>query len=279
MLETKEKNENNKKIINQKKNVVVRIVKSKKAITLIALVITIIVIIILASIAIYLSLGNNGIFTKAKEAKEMTNKQTATDIINLKITTAQMNKYANEQRMPTLKELSEILKADGEIAYVTETSQVASTKYEVGENPSSIYTKLYEYPYEFEINSSLQLASIDGIKIANNNNNQVIIENNYLVNENCIDKENSHIDIVKYGKIVSIAFVLKMKTDIPSSSAMDLITNLPIPATKRYTIIGRESGGYTVNMCLEEGKIKLWYDGRTLNNGTELNGSVTYIEK
>ena len=37
-----------------------------KGITLISLVITIIVLIILASVGIYLSLGNNGVFTKAQ---------------------------------------------------------------------------------------------------------------------------------------------------------------------------------------------------------------------
>ena len=109
--------------------------KKQKAITLISLVITIIVLIILASVAIYLSLSNNGIFVRSKQAKEATNKQTATEIINLKITNCQMNKY------------------------------------EVGENPNSIYTKLEKYPYEFEINSSLQLASIDGNKLVTSNNN------------------------------------------------------------------------------------------------------------
>lgn len=143
--------------------------KKFKGITLISLVITIVILIILASVAIYLSLGDNGLFNRAKQAKEVTNKQEATDIINLKITTAQMNKYAEKQEMPTLKELSEVLRYDDEIQYVTEKSQVASKKYEVGENPSSIYTKLNKYPYEFEINSRLQLASINGIKIADNN--------------------------------------------------------------------------------------------------------------
>ena len=141
-------------------------------ITLISLVITIVVLIILASVGIYLSLGNNGIFTRANEAKELTNKQTATEKINLKITTAQMNKYVEKQVMPTLKELSEVLRDDNEIQYVTEKSQIASTKYEVGENPTSIYTKLNDYPYEFEINSSLQLASINGVKISQNNNTE-----------------------------------------------------------------------------------------------------------
>lgn len=144
-----------------------------KGITLISLVITIVILIILASVAIYLNLGNNGIFTRAKEAKEATNRQTATEIINLKITNCQMNKYAEEQRMPTLKELSKAL-IDDEIEYVTEQSRKqGSTEYNVpSENPSSIYTKLKKYPYEFEINGQLQLASIDGVEIATKKNNK-----------------------------------------------------------------------------------------------------------
>ena len=45
--------------------------KNLKGITLIALVITIIVIIIIAGVTINLSLGDNGIFNKAKQAKEL----------------------------------------------------------------------------------------------------------------------------------------------------------------------------------------------------------------
>lgn len=157
--------------------------KNVRGITLISLVITIIVLIILAGIAINLSLGENGIFVRSKQAKEMTNKQTATEKINLKITTAQMNKYAEKQVMPTLKELSEVLRDDDEIQYVTEKSQNASTKYEVGENPSSIFTKLNEYPYEFEINGQLQLASIDGIKVSNNIEQESTIWKKYMMNE------------------------------------------------------------------------------------------------
>ena len=44
--------------------------KDTKGITLIALVITIIVLIILAGVVITLSLGNNGIFNRAKQARE-----------------------------------------------------------------------------------------------------------------------------------------------------------------------------------------------------------------
>lgn len=144
--------------------------KKQNGITLIALVITIIILIILAGVAINLGLGENGLVNRAKVARDETTKQTATEKMNLKITSKQMDTYAKEQRMPTLKELSLELKNDDEIAYVTEESKVASTIYEVGDNPTTIYTKLNDYPYEFEINSSLQLASIDGVKTSNTTN-------------------------------------------------------------------------------------------------------------
>jgi len=59
--------EENKKRKNLNKNIKL---KNNKGITLIALVITIVVLIILAGVAINLTLGENGIFNKAKEAKE-----------------------------------------------------------------------------------------------------------------------------------------------------------------------------------------------------------------
>ena len=51
------------------KNCVKNAQKSSNGITLIALVITIIVLIILAGVRINLVLGNNGIITRAREAK------------------------------------------------------------------------------------------------------------------------------------------------------------------------------------------------------------------
>ncbi len=144
-----------------------------KGITLVSLVITIVVLIILASVAVYFGLSRNGIFERSKQARELTNKQSATEKINLKITTAQINKYAEKQEDITLKELSEVLRNDEEIEYVMQNSQIASAKYEVGENPTSIYTKLTQYPYEFEINTSLQITKIDGKQLPNTNNNEV----------------------------------------------------------------------------------------------------------
>ena len=48
----------------------IKLFQRQIGITLIALVITIVVLIILATVAIQLSLGNNGIFNRAKTAKE-----------------------------------------------------------------------------------------------------------------------------------------------------------------------------------------------------------------
>ena len=51
--------------------------EEQKGITLVALVITIVVLIILATVAINLTISNNGIFNRAKTAKEEQEKQTA----------------------------------------------------------------------------------------------------------------------------------------------------------------------------------------------------------
>lgn len=140
--------------------------KENKAITLISLVITIVILIILAGIAISTMLGNDSLLNRTKTATEEYNKQTATESINLKITTCQMNTYAETQRMPTLKELAVELEKDNEIQYVNGSKRVASTQDINFTTATSIFTKLKAYPYEFEINSSLQLASIDGIQVA-----------------------------------------------------------------------------------------------------------------
>lgn len=135
--------------------------KNTKGITLIVLVITIIILLILAGVTIALLTGENGILSKATKASNETNKQTATEIINLKITNAQIATYTEKQQMPTLKELSLALKDDEEIEYINEEYNVTS------DNPSKIYTKLKEYPYEFEIDGKLKLATIDGEKVDN----------------------------------------------------------------------------------------------------------------
>lgn len=143
--------------------------KKEKAITLIALVITVIVLLILAGVTVATITGENGLLNKASSAGDETKRKTAEEKINLKITTLQMKKYSENQIMPTLQNLADELCEDNEIEYVhlKEQQQASLEKIIVGET-DSILTKLKEYPYEFEIDSSLRLASINGVKIASN---------------------------------------------------------------------------------------------------------------
>ena len=71
--------------------------KKEKGVTLIALVVTIIVLIVLAGISINLVFGQLGVVTKSKEAKEENLKQTAKDVMNLKITNIQIENYTENE--------------------------------------------------------------------------------------------------------------------------------------------------------------------------------------
>ena len=140
--------------------------KEKNGITLVALVITVVILIILAGIAIS-QLTGSGLLNKTLEAKEENDKQTATETINFKITNIQISSYAENKELPTLQYLADKLCEDDDMEYVTLASKATASLDKIdASNVSSIYTKLKDYSYEFEINSSLQLESIDGIKIA-----------------------------------------------------------------------------------------------------------------
>ena len=70
--------------------------KKQNGITLVALITTIVILLILAGITISTITGKNGLLARAKQGKEETEKSTATETINLKITSAQMNSYAEK---------------------------------------------------------------------------------------------------------------------------------------------------------------------------------------
>lgn len=149
--------------------------KSREGITLISLVVTIIILIILSAISINMITGNNGLLNKAQTASNETKKSQATETMNLKITNIQISSYAETQQLPNLQYLADKLCEDNDMEYVLTASKEHASLDKIDvTNFSSIFTKLKEYPYEFEINSSLQLASIDGVKIADNNNDGTV---------------------------------------------------------------------------------------------------------
>ena len=170
-----------------------KFLENKKGITLIALIITIIILLILAGITIG-TLTGNGLFDKAKTARDKSEKSQATETMNLKITNIQISSYSEKQELPDLQYLADKLCEDNDIQYVLTTSKEHASLDKIDvTNSSSIFTKLKEYPYEFEINSSLQLASINGVKVANTNTMQIPTET--------IDiSENGEYDIVNYAK-------------------------------------------------------------------------------
>ena len=89
--------------------------KKEKGVTLIALVVTIIVLIVLAGISINLIFGNLGIVTKEKEAKEENLKQTAKEVMNLKITSIQIENYTENKTLPSLQFLADKLCEDNDM--------------------------------------------------------------------------------------------------------------------------------------------------------------------
>lgn len=129
--------------------------------------ITIIVLLILAGITITTLTGDNGLLNKAQTASDETKKSQATETMNLKITNIQISSYAETQQLPNLQYLADKLCEDNDMEYVLTSSKEHASLDKIDvTNISSIFTKLKEYNYEFEINNSLQLASIDGVKVA-----------------------------------------------------------------------------------------------------------------
>ena len=121
--------------------------KEEKGITLIALVITIIVLIILAGISISLVLGDNGIVTKAKQAKEQTEQAKSNEESSLNEavkyvedlgTSNDGSSTPNPTPTPTINDL----KAGEYIKYNTGVSSV-------GENGVIICRVLYEASSEY----------------------------------------------------------------------------------------------------------------------------------
>jgi len=133
--------------------------KSKKGITLIALVVTIIVLIILAGVSISLVLGDNGIVTKAKEAKQ--NMQVAANeeqssLANLEVAIEnEGGASGGTEETPTPQKTINDLKAGDYIKYDTGVTSV-------GENGVITCRVLYEASsaYGLQIISDKNVADV-----------------------------------------------------------------------------------------------------------------------
>lgn len=151
------------------------IIKKEKAITLITLVITIILLIILAGVAINVALGQNGLFTRAKEAKLSMQEANVKEIIENIILQMQIDEIEKRQNL-TLKQVAENLKIkDGNITL---------EEYIEGEKELKGTYNLNGEEYKFTINEKLEVEIITNPynipTISKPNNKSEIREGNEL---------------------------------------------------------------------------------------------------
>lgn len=119
--------------------------KANKGITLIALVITIIILIILAGVAVNLSLGENGIFNRAKTAREQYKMAEVKEKIELAIVDIQSEKISKGEQCTIDTIISEL---PGKVEGLTISKD--------GENAKGKYNDC-----DFKIDPSLKL-TIEG---------------------------------------------------------------------------------------------------------------------
>ena len=214
----------------------VRYLRKNKGITLIALVITIIIMLILAGIAIY-AINEGKIIEQAQLAKEETEIKTATEIINMKVTTTQMNTYVQKKQAATLQDLANDLCEDEEIQYVTLASKTASIEKITVGDATSIYTKLKKYDYEFEIDNTLKISSIDGIK------------NTELEEKVTISKEEYEKLKNEYKETVGLFYTSKkMETWTDNGFFSKIENDENVCSYENYGITIKQKGRYLVEM-------------------------------
>ena len=104
--------------------------KNQKGITLIALVVTIIVLIILAGIAISMTVGDNGIFTKAKEAKRLQITAEAKEKIGTEILAAQVEAIGRNEELEQ-EQVEDIISKYGTLQDDKDTIILKDNGYEI----------------------------------------------------------------------------------------------------------------------------------------------------
>lgn len=136
--------------------------KNQKGITLIALVITIIVLIILAGVSINLVLGNNGMITRAKNAKEQTDQAKINEEIQLNETAKYLegleenveNTIVNPNPEPILGPTVNDLKAGDYINYDTGKNGVITCRV--------LYEASSEYGVQIISNKNIKSITLGG---------------------------------------------------------------------------------------------------------------------
>ena len=209
--------------------------RDEKGITLVALVITIIVLIILVGLVITLSLGNNGIFNRAKQAKEEYKIAQAREELEIEISNVQLSVMSQENRQATLDDL--LLKIDKNRYTIELEHELIATISEV--NSSSVYAKINRKGtnYKFIVNFKLEI-----IDFVEEDRNIEVDKCKYIYN---------------YGTILEEANNFVGISDIYAENKMNannIYTNVTGTTGYNFTYVGTENKinlqGYRKICCL-----------------------------
>ena len=131
--------------------------KEQKGITLIALIITIIVLIILAGVAINLTLGQNGLLNRTKEAREKYEIASAKEYIELKIDECIIEKGGDA----SLQDIIDYLAEDSSVTYYVALEEVGLVTGEVDiGSPKEIYVVYNSYQFKVDESKKVEFISI-----------------------------------------------------------------------------------------------------------------------
>ena len=213
-----------------------------KAITLIALVITIVVLIILAGVAINLTLGENGILNRAKDAKLKYQIAQAKEELDLKIAELQTEK----QGTATLNDLVDILKNETDMDYIVSLTEIASiTGVDTIGDAKEIYV-VYKI-YQFKVDDKLKT---EFISIVENYAPDVTITSNIKGYEgkNADGKYIAKVEV----KVESKELVQSIELETVNGTITEVPTKLPY--TKEIEVeIGNK---YITKVTAKDGKVK-----------------------
>lgn len=136
--------------------------KSEKAITLIALVVTIILLIILAGVAINLILGENGLLSRTKYAKQEYEIAQEKEKLDIKIADVQAQKEGNA----TINDVIEALKNETNVNYYVAGNKIATitTIGTISNEPKELYV-VCNNKYQFKLEENLKTSFISIVDI------------------------------------------------------------------------------------------------------------------
>ena len=220
-------------------------IKQEKGITLIALVITIVVLLILAGVSISLVLNNNGVISKAKDAKYSTEKGQAQDEVNLAINYLQI-----EDATSTLTREDKRKILEDELRKISADSSVSI---------SGLGYKITHKKYDFFVDEDLKISSSGKTFNAVEWDKKAAPEDIFIWGSN--DPNNS-----EYGTVVGYT---------------DSVDNYPVLRyPSRCTKLGIDNDKYTFYEKYSEGQIFLGSRDITANiEKIELPSTVTEIGK